>query len=136
LPHVAGPQVFRKHAQHLGAQLDVWFRQLLARLAQKVHREMRNLIAAFPEGRNAQTNDAEAVVQVLAEPSVADTLLEIGVGRRDDANIHLLRPGLPERNDFALFQETQQLGLYIDRQVADLVEEERPSRGRSDETWR
>ena len=67
----------------------------------------------------------EPVEQILAELAVGDALLEIGVGRGDDADVDALRPRVADRQHLALLEEPQQLRLHVERQVADLVEEER-----------
>ena len=41
------------------------------------------------------------------------------------AHVHLQRADFADRHDFALFEEPQQLGLHVERQVADFVEEQR-----------
>src|SRR5262249_33707706 len=54
-----------------------------------------------------------------------DRVVEIAVGRGDDADVHLdgLRAAQPFDN--ALLQHTQQLDLYLHRELTDLVKEER-----------
>ena len=42
-------------------------------------------------------------------------------------------PSFADGQDLALFEKTQELGLDVERHVANLVEEERPARGRPDE---
>ena len=91
---------------------------------------MRHLLAALAQRRHLHANHAQPVVQVLAKLPFADALLEVGVGRRDDAHVDLLGPHLAQRHDLALLQEPQQLGLDVHRQVADLVEEQRAAGGR------
>ena len=56
-------------------------------------------------------------------------LLEVAVGRGDDAHVDgdLLLPA--DRLDAALLERAQQLRLQIDRQLADLVEEQRAAVG-------
>src|SRR5947209_4347191 len=50
--------------------------------------------------------------------------------RRHDARVYIDRLGSPEPRDFALFQHAQELRLRRRRQIADLVEEERPTTSR------
>ena len=49
------------------------------------------------------------------------------------AHVHALRPGFADRHDLALLEEPQQLRLHVERQVADLVEEQRAAGGGADE---
>ena len=93
---------------------------------------MRNLLAPLAQRRHVNPDHAEPVVEILAELSLGDPLLEIGVGRREHAHVDRLRPRFPDRHDLALLEESQQLRLDVERQVADFVEEQacRPSADR------
>ena len=55
-------------------------------------------------------------------------LLEIDVGRGDQAEVGLDRLGAADALDLAFLDRAQQLGLQIEPQVADLVEEQRAAR--------
>ena len=67
---------------------------------------------------------AQAIEQVLAELALGDALFQIDVGRGDDPDVDPRGTGLADRQDFALFQEPQETRLYVDRQIADFVEED------------
>ena len=56
-------------------------------------------------------------------------LLEVAVGRRDDADVDLDRLAAADALELALLQHAQQLDLHLQRQVADLVEEQRAAVG-------
>ena len=56
--------------------------------------------------------------------------LEPAIGRCDDAHVDLARPGLSQPADLASLDGAQQLGLHLERQLADLVEEDRSAVGR------
>ena len=71
----------------------------------------------------------DAVVEVLAEPAVADELVERPVGGRDQAEVHLDRLLAAEALEAPVFEHAQQLGLRDEREVADLVEEQRAAIG-------
>ena len=73
------------------------------------------------------------VIQVFAELAFGDALFEVGVGRRQHAHVHGLRAVLADRHDLALLEEAQQLGLHVERQVADFVEEQRAAGGGADQ---
>src|SRR4029079_12299142 len=79
--------------------------------------------------RQADREHVEPVVQLLAELAVLDPLLEVEDGRADQPDIDLdgLRP--PDALELALLQRAQELDLDLDRQVADLVEEQRAAVG-------
>ena len=77
----------------------------------------------LPQGRNGYRYGIKTVVQVLAEPAVADGMLEIDVGGCDYADIGFLRFGRAYADEFSGFQNSQQAGLGGKRQLADLVQE-------------
>src|SRR5262249_4709068 len=58
--------------------------------------------------------------------TVVDRLLEVRVGGGDDADVDGDRAGLAERRDFAGLEKAEQLGLEVESELADLVEEEGP----------
>jgi hypothetical protein len=69
------------------------------------------------------------VVEVGAEAAGPHLLLEVAVGRRDDARPRLAGERLADELVFAVFQHAQQLGLQFERQFADLVEQQRAFAG-------
>ncbi len=79
--------------------------------------------------RRAERDDVEAVEEVLTEASAADLLLEIPVGRGDDANVDARSLLRADRLDVAALEDAQHLGLRPRREVADLVEEDRAAVG-------
>ena len=55
---------------------------------------------------------------------------EVAVGRGDDADVDLDRASVPPtRSNSALLEHAQELGLQAERQLADLVEEQRAAVG-------
>ena len=92
---------------------------------------MRNLFAPFAQRRHVDANHGQAVEQILAKFSFRDALFEVGVGGGQHAHVHSLRVCFADRHDLVLFEEAQQLGLHVERQVADLVEKERAGISRS-----
>ena len=91
--------------------------------------QRRNFLAPLAQRRDVDADDVEPVVEVFAEASVGDELIEVGVGGGDDADVDELRPRLAERLDLAGFEEAQQLRLRVERHLADFVEEQRAARG-------
>ena len=79
--------------------------------------------------RQADRERVDAVVEVLAEPALADEHVERPVGRRDQAEVDVDGSVAAEALEAALLEHAQQLGLRDQRQVADLVEEQRAAVG-------
>ena len=52
--------------------------------------------------------------------------MQIAVRRRNHAHVDLRRPRRADRLELPLLEHAQQLHLHVERQLADLVEEDRP----------
>ena len=60
-------------------------------------------------------------------------LLECSIGRRDHARVDANRGGAADGLDLAVLQRAEELGLQVDRQLADLVEKQRAAIGRDEQ---
>src|SRR5262249_30485017 len=74
--------------------------------------------------RDAQRGDRHPVEQVHAEASSVDLFLQIFVGRGDQPELDLSRPGIPQWIDLPTFENAQQVRLQLHRHLPDLVEKE------------
>ena len=74
-------------------------------------REDRDVGRALAQRRQADRERVDAVVEILAEPRVADELIERPVGRRDQAEVDLDRLVAAEPLEPPLLERAQQLGL-------------------------
>jgi hypothetical protein len=70
------------------------------------------------------------MVEILAEPPLADRELEVGVRGADDPAVEDFLGGAPEAAHRLLFERGEDLRLDVRRQEPDLVEEQHPARGR------
>ena len=125
LPDVTRPPVVREEVERAGAQLDLGLAETFTGFAEEESRKVRNLLATLTQWRHEDPDDAEAIVKVFAEFPFRDTLLQVGIGGGQHADINGLRSCLTDRHDFALLEEAEQLRLDIKRQVANLIEKER-----------
>ena len=85
---------------------------------------------AMSSGRSRSGGDedgkhAEAVVEVAAERAAGHHGVEVAVGGGDEPHVHLLRARAAQPLELLLLQRPQQLGLHVERDLADLVEEQR-----------
>ena len=87
--------------------------------------EHRNVVAPIAQRRQLDRDDVKPVVQVLAERAFRDHLCQLGVGRGDDANIHLDRLVVTDAFELALLKRPQQLHLQRRAHRPHFVEEER-----------
>ena len=83
-------------------------------------------------GGHVNADDAQPIEQDLRGTVLRDPLLEVGVGGRDDADVDARRARLADRHDLPLLEESQQLRLHVERQIADLVEKDRAADGGAD----
>ena len=80
-------------------------------------------------GGTRDREDVEAVIEVLAEAALLDEVEQALVGRRDQADVDLHGFLRADRIDLALLDGAQELDLRVERQLADLVEEQRAAVG-------
>ena len=81
-------------------------------------------LGAVAQGGQVNGHHVEAVVEILAEPAGLDLLLEVAVGGGDEAHVDVDGLDAADALELALLQRAQQLHLHLDRDLADLVEEE------------
>src|SRR5262245_36898018 len=110
---------------------------LLAELArvplEEVVDEQREVVLALAQRRQRDLDHVEPVVEVFAEARRRDFLLEASVGRRDDAHVGPLVLRASDPPERLLLDHAQQLDLERERDVADLVEEQRALVGELEE---
>src|SRR5206468_244494 len=87
--------------------------------------ERRDVLAARAERRERDLDDREAVVEVLAERAFVHASRERTVRRREDAHVDRLLKVTSEAANGARLDRAQELRLDVERQLADLVEEDR-----------
>ena len=82
-------------------------------------------LAPLAQRRHAHAHHRQAVVEILAEGAAVHLAHQIAVGGRDHAHVDGDHLRAADAADLALLERAQQLGLQLERQLADLVEEER-----------
>jgi hypothetical protein len=78
----------------------------------------------------------EADVEILATAPGADQFFEVPVRRRDDPEVAALQPGVSEGCVWVLLDQKQDLHLQEQREIADLIEDERSALGGCDQSPR
>jgi len=92
--------------------------------AQEIIEEFRDVFGAFPQWRQVQRQDVEAVKEILAEGPGGDGLAQVPVGGGDDAHVHGPGLGVAQGFDLVFLEHAQDAGLQGKRHVADFVEED------------
>jgi hypothetical protein len=130
LAHVAGEGLPLQPRQHVGRQRGHGVDPGIGGDAAQ-HRvaDRRQVAHALAQRRHDDADDVEPVVQVLAEAAGLHLGRQVLVRGAEDAHVdrHLGRPA--QRPHGALLDDAQQLALHGQRQVADLVEEQRAALG-------
>ena len=129
LAHVAGPGIAGQQLERLLGDAGDATAFLGGEAREEVHGEVRHVLEALAQRRHPDREHVEAVVEVLAELAVLDQLDHVAVGGGDQAEVDLHRPLGADGIDLALLQRAQQLDLRVERQLADLVEEQRAAVG-------
>src|SRR5262249_41299165 len=94
--------------------------------------ENRHVVGPFAEGGNAETRDVQSIIKVGPKPASVDCFAQIVIRRGDDANVEPNGFGAAETLDRPLLERAQELRLHVERELADLIEENRPALGRLD----
>ena len=126
---------YRRRAAHASAVTSGTARPDLGRrlLEEQVHQALQ-LTRALSERRHGERDAMESKIEVLPERPGLDCRLQVDVGGRDDPDVHRMRFHAPHPPNLTLIEHLQQLLLGRERHLADLVEEERPTVCRVDET--
>ena len=125
LADVARPAVLEQHLHRAALEAGEPLAVALRVLAEEVLREQRQILAAVAQRRQPDLDRVQAEQQVLPEPAGADLVVQLGVGRRDDPDVDAPRARRSEPLELAGLDDAQQLGLLAERDVGDLVEEQR-----------
>ncbi len=89
--------------------------------------EQGDVIPPLAQRGEADGEDVEAVVEVLAKCLLLDRPEQVAAGGGDDADVHADRGGTAHAVELALLQHSEQLRLRFRRELADLVEEDAPT---------
>ncbi len=92
-------------------------------------REHQDVVGTLAKRRNRDGKDRKTEVEVFAELTRRDGGLQMPVGRRDDADVHLQRDRAAQPLEALFLQGAKDLRLQRQRQVADFVEKQRTAMG-------
>ena len=101
-------------------------------LREDVVDEAVEILPTLAQGGQADADDVQSKEEVLAKAPGRDLGLELAIGRGDHTGVDGERRRAADPLETTLLEEAQQLGLQLERQLADLVEKERPAVRRLD----
>ena len=87
LADIAGPVIALQGLHGLRREVEDLFSDLRAVFFQKTGGKQRDVAQAFGERRNLNGDDVDAIIQVLPEATLVHFLLEVDVGRQNDAHV-------------------------------------------------
>ncbi len=133
-PDVPGPRVVGEPAEGRAAELPRVGRQAVHRalLGQEHAGQQRNVLGPLLQRGQPDREGVDPVVEIFAEPFLAHQQLERAVGGRHEPEVHVDAGAAAQPLHLALLEDAQQLRLRHERQVADLVEEQRAAVGQLD----
>ena len=91
--------------------------------------QLGNILPPVAQRRHEEGNHVQPVEEIFAEIAALDLFLQILVGRRHDAHIHLDEFGGADRLETLLVERAQHFGLRAQAHVAHFVQEERAAVG-------
>ena len=101
----------------------------LAETFERVKCQRRNVVLARSQRRQLNWKDVDAVIQVIPKIAVGYHRFKIPVGGTDQANVDGLRARVTDCLEFALLDKPEELGLRRHGNVANLIQEQRPTVG-------
>src|SRR4030095_11131971 len=129
LANIARPGIGLEHLHDCRRDIRDPLPQSWAILQRQVPHQEGNIFCPFAERRYANRKDVEAIVEVGPKSVFPNGCLEIAVRRRDHANVDRDRMGRSDPLELAFLENPEELWLELERQVADLVQEECPPMG-------
>jgi hypothetical protein len=99
-------------------------------LAQEMFGQFGDVVLSLAQRRDLDEEDAQPVVEVLAKAARRDLAGEIAIGGRDEPYVDVARTVLSYALVLAFLNGAEELGLQLERDLADLVEKERAAVGR------
>src|SRR5437762_11807710 len=91
--------------------------------------EQGNIAFSFAKRRKPDRKHVQPIIQIHAEPPFRYHLLKILICRGNYPYIDSGRLRTPESFELLLLDHAQELGLKLDRQFADFIEEKRTAIG-------
>ncbi len=86
--------------------------------------EQRDVLLSLGEQGKLDADDIHAEEEVGAESAVVDQLLQISLAGADDSAVNVDFALAANAEHLAFLEDTQELGLQLQRDVIDVVEEE------------
>jgi hypothetical protein len=96
-------------------------------LREEVRREAGKVIRSLAERWQHDRKHAEAIEQVAAEATGGDLLLKVPVGRGYHSDVDCSCHFVADAFESTFLQHAQQLSLEVERDLANLIQKQRPA---------
>ena len=103
-------------------------------MIEEVLRQHRNVRTPLTQRRESDRYHIQPEKQILAKRTVINCRLQIAIGGRDHAHLHMDAFIAPDGPHFFLLQDPQQLRLQFQRQFSDFIQKDRAPVGRLKQT--
>ena len=92
-------------------------------MQEKFHQQ-RNIFLTLPQRGEIDGDDIQAIVEIVAELSFLDQLLEIHVGGRDDAHVNLNLLYTTQVHELSVLEHAQDFGLRVHGHGSDFIQKQ------------
>src|SRR5262245_21902258 len=132
LADVAGPGVALERLHRALGDLLERLALDLRELADEGPHQERHITVACPQRRHGDRKRVQPTGEILPERALLDHSVEVSAGRGDDPDVDAREPGAAPALELASLQYLQHSGLQLERELADLVEEDRGPAGHTE----
>src|SRR5580700_3268396 len=94
-------------------------------LLYKMLHQQRNILRAFPQGRNVDRKHIQSIIEVAAKLLFQNHSFQVAMSRGHDAYVDSLRPRTSQALKFPFLQDAEKLWLQLERDIADFIQEQR-----------
>ncbi len=124
LAHVARPVVARRALEECRRNAVEGLAQFAGCFSEEVAHEQRDVLAPFAQRRHGDREDVEPVEKVRPELAGSRAAAEVAVRCRDQPHVGAQRARAANTLELLLLEHAQELRLRLERELADLVEED------------
>src|SRR5262249_40544492 len=93
-----------------------------------------DVFPSFSQGRKGNRNDVQTVVEIRPETALFYRAGEIAIGRCDDFDVDTDRFDSSDALELSFLEKSQELGLNLSGNIADLIEKNRSAMRQFDST--
>ena len=123
---VAGPGVVDQHIEGFPGKGRLFQAERPCETIQEIIDQQRDVFASLAQRGQLQGHDVQPVIKILAKVAIGDGILQVAIRGAEHADIHLNGFVAAQSLEGLLLQESQDLGLDQQGNIADLIEKDLP----------